>query len=66
MDIPEFTQISILGAMQRCMKSGDLQARAGLYIVCTETRFTFLGSSTPYLPFDMNIALVQTWYHGDR
>ena len=39
---PELTQISILGRILRCIKLGGLQARVGLNVVCTITRFTFI------------------------
>ena len=61
-----FTEISSVSLKRRCIKPGSLQARIGLYVTCTDSRFTFLGSPSPQLPFDMKIALVQAWYHGDK
>ena len=57
----EFPQISIFGPVRRCMKPGSLQHHTGKCAFCIDTRFTFLGSPFPQLPFDIIIALVQ---HG--
>ena len=45
---------------------GNLKPRRGLYRICTKPRIIFLGSASLKLPFDINIVLVQTRYHGDR
>ena len=62
----ELKQISIDGTILRCLGRGSLEARIGLWAICTYSKIIFLGSPFPYLHFDMHIALVQTRYHGDR
>ena len=63
---PECTQISITGPIRRCMKLLTLPIRNGLWAFCTEAAFKFSGSPFFQLPFDINIASVQTRYHADR
>ena len=41
-------------------------SHTGKWGFCTDWWNTFLGSPYPQLYFDMDIALVQTRYHGDR
>ena len=43
---PEFSQISIVGLIRRCMKPGSLQARNGQWVYCTDKANTILGSPT--------------------
>ena len=62
---PVLSQISILGSIRPCLKPSSWKARNGLCVYCTDKAITLLSSSYPYLPFDINIALVQTLYHGD-
>ena len=64
-DSLELSQISIVGPIRRCMKPGSLPAHIAQCVYCTEWAITFLGSPYPQLLFDINIALVQTRYHGD-
>ena len=45
---------------------GNLKPRRGLYPLCTNPRIIFLGSPSLKLPFDTNIVLMQTRYHGNR
>ena len=56
---PEFAQISIDSVIRRCRRRLCLQARPGRCTFCTNSRFTFLGSLSPYLPVHMHLALVQ-------
>ena len=35
-------------------------------VYCTKKAIAYLGSPYPQLPFDINIALVQKWYHCFR
>ena len=63
---PDFPKISIVGPIQRCIKPGSMRFRNGKYPVCTKTRITYIGSTFPKLPFDIDIGLVQTRYHGER
>ena len=60
---PPISSNFIVCSLRRGVNSGSLQPRNRKYAFCTETRIVFLGSTFPYLPFDVNIALVQTWYH---
>ena len=62
----EISEDCIVGPIWRYMNAGNLKQRRGLYPFCTDPRIKFLGSASLKLPFDENIALVQTWYHGDR
>ena len=62
---PDFPQIFTVGTIRRCMKQGSLQVRTAMWAFCTDTSFTVLGTAYPKLPFDINISLVQTRYHGD-
>ena len=48
------------------MNAGNLKSSRSLYTFCTNPRIIFLGSASLKLPFDVNIALVQTRYHGER
>ena len=61
---PEFIQISIVRLLRPCLKPGSWKARNGQCVYYTDKVITFLSSPYPYLPFDINIALVQTRYHG--
>ena len=63
---PENLQLSVLGTIALHVGRGSLQARTGKSGFCTIKRNTFLDSPYPWLPFDINIALVQTRYHGER
>ena len=62
---PKFPQICTVGITRRCMEPGFLQVRTANWAFCTETRITFLGTAYPQLPFDINIVLVPSGYHGD-
>ena len=62
---PEFIQISIVRLLRPCLKPGSWKARHGQCVYYTDKVITFLSSAYPYLPFDINIALVQTRYHRD-
>ena len=55
----ELTWISIGGAMPWWIRIG-LEARRGLYAVCTDWRTTFVTSPHPQLSVDMQFALVQS------
>ena len=48
------------------MNTGNLKFRRYSYPFCTSTNIIFLGSAPLKLPIDVNIALVQTRYHGER
>ena len=48
------------------MNAGNLKPLIGLYLFYTDPRIIFLDSASLKLPFDVNISLVQTRYHGDR
>ena len=48
------------------MNAGNLKPLIGLYLFHTDPRIIFLDSASLKLPFDVNIALVQTRYHGER
>ena len=63
---PEISIVSIVGPVRRNKKAGTLQVYRGLYRLCTKSRIIFLGSPSLKLPFNINIALVQTWHRGDR
>ena len=63
---PEFSEICIVGPIWRYMKAYNLKLRRGLYPYCTNPMIIFLNSASLKLPFDMNIALVQTQNHGER
>ena len=56
----KFAQISIHGPIRRCKKRSSLEARPGRCAFCTYSRFAFLGSTSPSLPFLMHLCLVQT------
>ena len=60
----ECAQVSIGGPIRRCRRRSSLQARTVRYAFCTNARFTFLGSSSPYLPFHLHYALVQPLYRA--
>ena len=63
---PEISEVFIVSPIWRCMNAGNLKPRRGLYAFCTNPRIIFLNSASLKLPFDVNISLVQTRYHGDR
>ena len=63
---PQFMQVSILGPILLQMRWGSLSACTGKWGFCTNEWNTFVGSPSPYLPFDLDIALVETRYDGDR
>ena len=48
------------------MNEGNLKPSRSLYPFCTNSRILFLNSAFLKLPFDINIALVQTRYRVDR
>ena len=48
------------------MNPGNLQVRKAQCVYCTDEAITLLGSAQPQLPFEINIALVQTRYRWDR
>ena len=62
---PAFPQISVLGHILTYMRRGTLQARTGKYGFWTDQKITFLGSPYQQLPFNINIVVVQTLYHGE-
>ena len=62
----EISEVCIVGPIWRYMNAGNLKPRRGMYPFCTNPRIIFLGSASLKLPFDVNIALVQTRYHGER
>ena len=64
-DSLELSQISIGRPMRQCMNPGSLSTRIAQCVSCTDKAITFLSSAYPQLPFDINIALVQTRYRGD-
>ena len=63
---PEVSEIYIVGPIWRYMNEGNLKPSRSLYPFCTNSRLLFLDSASLKLPFDINIALVQTRYHADR
>ena len=63
---PELSEFCIVGTIWRYLNAGSLKPRKPLYRYCTKSMIIFLGSPSPKLPFDMNIALVQTRYRGDK
>ena len=63
---PEISEIYIFGTIWRCINAVNLKSSRGLYPFCTNPRIIFLGSASLKLPFDVNIALEQTRYHGER
>ena len=65
-DSVEVSLISIVGPIRRCMNPGNLPARKAQCVYCTDEAITFLGSAERQLPFDINIALVQTRYRVVR
>ena len=62
---PKLSQISIVGPIRPCLKPVRWKACNGLCVYCTVKVITFLSSPYPLLPFDINMTLVQTRYHGD-
>ena len=68
MAIESFTvyQIIVFGPIRRCRKLDDLPDRDAQCVYSTEKAIAFLGSPCPKLPFNINIALVETRYHCDR
>ena len=60
----EFPQISIFGPIRRSMNPGSFQPHTRKCAFCTDIRITFLVSLFPQLPFDVNIAMVQTVWKG--
>ena len=63
---PEISEIFIVSPILRSMNAGNLKLRRGLYSFCTNPRIIFLVSASLKLPFEVNIALMQTRYHGER
>ena len=63
---PEISEVFIVSPIWRCMNAGNLKHHRGLYAFCTNPRIIFLNSASLKLPFDIDIALVQTRYHGER
>ena len=63
---PEVSEICVVGPIWRHTNAGNLKPRRGLYPICTNPTIMFLVSASLKLPFDINIVLVQTRYHGDR
>ena len=63
---PEISEVFIVNPLWRYLNAGNLKPRRGLYSFCTNRRIIFLVSASLKLPFEVNIALVQTRYHGDR
>ena len=63
---PEISEICIVGPIGLNMNAGNFKPRRGLYPFCTNPRIIFLGSASLKLSFHINIALVQTMYHGDK
>ena len=62
----EISEICIVGPIKRFMNTGNLKLRRYSYTICTSPKIIFFGSAPLKLPFDVNIALVQTRYHGER
>ena len=62
----EFYQITIFGLIRQCRKLDDLPDGDAQCVYCTEKVIEFLGSPYPLLPFDINVALVQTRYQCNR
>ena len=60
----ECAQIFTGSPIRRCTRRSSLQTRTGRSAFCTNARFTFLGSSSPYLPFHLHYALVQPLYRA--
>ena len=63
---PEFSEICIVGPIWSYMKACNLKPRRGLYPYCINPMIIFLNSASLKLPFEINIVLEQTRYHGDR
>ena len=61
-----FSQIPIVGSIQRRVNSGTLPARKAQCVYCSDKAITFLGSAFPKLRFGINIAFVRMQYRGDR
>ena len=59
---PEISEICIVGPIWRYMNAGNLNPRRRLYPYCTNPMIIFLCSASLKLPFDINIASVQTRY----
>ena len=49
----------------RSMNADNFKLRRGLYSFCTNPIIIFLVSASLKLPFELNIALMQTRYHGE-
>ena len=63
---PEISEDCIVGPIWQYMNASNLKQRRSLYSFCTDPRIIFLGSASLKLPFDVNIALMQTRHHVDR
>ena len=63
---PEISEICNVGPIWRYMNAANLKPSRSLYPFCINPRTIFLDSASLKLPFDINIALVQTRYHADR
>ena len=61
---PKCTQICIHGHIRHCSTWSIWRAGTGRCVFCTNSRFTFLGSPSPYHPFHMHLVLVQPLYRG--
>ena len=59
---PDIAKISIVVPTRRCRIRRNLLARSGRYAFCTNSRFTFISSPSPWLPFHKLVALVQPLY----
>ena len=58
----EVSETCIFGPILRYMNEGNLKPSRSLYPFYTNPRIIFLDSASLKLPFDINIALVQTRY----
>ena len=62
--ISKFAQISIHVPLRRRKTRSSLDALPGRCALCTNSRFTFLGSPSPMLRLLMHLSLLQTLYRA--
>ena len=63
---PKYAQISIHGSIRRCRTRNTLRARPVRWAFCTNSRFTFFGSPSSYVPYHILPASVQPLYRARR
>ena len=62
----QIMQLSVLVPIPSPSRRGTFTARIGKYDFCTDLLNTYLLSPYPYVPFGINIFLVEARHHGDR